>query len=327
MALKTKKKLFEKLNNVEEALCLSKISQPEFFEAYLELETNLHSIFKKIGEVYEKNKISHQNNPEYIKLKQHKKNLISNFYKKWGISPSSFKVVNSKIEIDESIKNIDGIAVHIDTPLPEIIGKIVPAKEKYLTLLIDTFEEKEIILAEVSRIYDWINEMRTETGVKLPKDKCHVKVLVRRYKVFNLRNQRPPMKFKEIVFHMITKGFYKDETLEKAENLAKKDYAAAYRKIHGIPYKEHNKSQLKKSNFKGCASCEARQKCKEPCSQAEYYLSLDEKKQSELLFNRGVTDIIHPEDLKEAKQKKRAMMSEDEEEWRQEEIERGIYKK
>ena len=329
MATKRKKQLLRKLDDTRWIHYQQSISNPACLKDFTQLKKAVNGIREEMQKIADKGKGRHVDDPRFILFNNQSYNLQDEFKGKWGIPHPlhHLRVVNGKLEVDEIVQDIWDYSIELDQASIEELHKgVLPGKRTKLSVKINFSHEKEIILAEFSRLYDWIGANWRERGIKIPHEKKHLTTSVRRCKVFKLRDQKPPMKFNKIALRLLASGSYKDRTLVEAENLAIKDYAEAFRMIYGIPYKERNKSQLKASNFNGCASCEARQKCKELCSQAAYFLSLHEKKQSELLFNKGVTDVIDSKDLKEAKQRKRVTVSEDEN-WRQEEFERGMYKK
>lgn len=180
----------------------------------------------------------------------------------------------------------------------EVIFESLTGKEN-IDVKIDIWRDKKIIQSQLLDIIDRERKYRKSKGFKSERfDRSpHLTKIDRYFKVFDYRNQKPPISYDRIVANMQKLGYYKKTTLEKAINLVKKDYQTAFLWIYGIPYKEFDKKELRKSDFKGCGDCSKKRdgSCKELCAEAAYAVSLVEVKRKEKLFDRGVTDVIRNE--------------------------------
>jgi len=177
-------------------------------------------------------------------------------------------------------------------PLNRIICDFELLNSNYKDFKIDIWRKKETVIQEVS---DWIDELQEEEKHKLKEvekfDKSpHLRNSSKYLRVFELRNKKPPTPYRTIVVTLMKEGYYSNTSIikkiDRAESLVKKDYAVAFKEVFGIPYKEHNMNELRKSDFKTCEGCAKYNSCKEPCSEAEYAISLVEVNQEERLLTK-----------------------------------------
>lgn len=160
---------------------------------------------------------------------------------------------------------------------------------RYLTLEIDTSRDKEVIMHHIEKCIDYIIEEKKKKNIRAEFDKTpHLDKYQRYFKVFDFRNQRPPLKYDVIASKLSGEGYYKDKNFDKVIYSVRKDYQVAFCWIFGAPYKEYDKAKFKKSNFESCKSCPKRNNCKEPCADLEYVLSQGDVKQKHYI---GYKDI------------------------------------
>ena len=148
---------------------------------------------------------------------------------------------------------------------------------------VDIWREKEIILHEMLQ---WIDKARINDKKKglLPTllDRALNPALLKRsYAVFDLRNQKPPLGYRDIVLRLA--NLYKHKSLKKSMDLARHDYQKAFEIIYGVPYKKFDKNKLKQTDIKPCNKCHKFKNCKELCPEIEYYLSQSEAKQQHFI--------------------------------------------
>jgi hypothetical protein len=166
---------------------------------------------------------------------------------------------------------------------------------------VDIWREKEVILHEMSQ---WIDKARVSDKKKglLPTllDKALNPALLKRsYAVFDLRNQKPPVRYRDVALRLAK--FYKSKNLKKMIDLARHDYQKAFEIIYGVRYKEFDKDKLKQIDIKPCTKCPKFKSCKELCAEAEYYVGQNEVKQQHLIgrLQDAREWIMKPEDIRE----------------------------
>jgi hypothetical protein len=183
----------------------------------------------------------------------------------------------------------------------------------YKTVKVNIASEKEVILHEMSQLLDVMKKVKKEH-----EPKFQIKKARRRFDVYDRRHQSYPMTFEDIYRELIKK--YKGK--KTGVNLVIKDYQTAFAWIHGVPYKKYEKKKVLKSGLVLCDKCKERKDCKkEGCGKLDLYFSLEEGKRKEVLFNKGVTDIILAENFKKQKKKNRI---DDESNWMNEALMRGV---
>ena len=269
---------------------------------------------------------------------------------KYNLQPSKYENDKKFIQLDKKLRNISlnlmrkyDIPMVFDPNFPQEIsvyspigfGTIKPfeynwslhklAKERYIPFIIDIYEDIENLDYDLEQWWSSLKNFR-ERILKIPiPKKPHLKKFERRIKVFDLRNNKPPVKFKKIAAILIKSGYCRNKSIEEVANLAVIDYQVAFKEIYCIPYKKFDKSKIKKSDFKGCDTCLKKKNCTELCADMEYLLGKGSQK--EALFKRGVTDVIPSEVLQEKKKRNQALKPEDEDEWRFKSFKNGMYRK
>lgn len=212
------------------------------------------------------------------------------------------RLVKVNMEIDEILKqyrttymidpdNADDLgwmrayngAVNLKGDLVIIAGE-GPTTERHKIFKVDIWMDKEIIFHELS---DWIDKEKRDSeltskskGIK-SKD---LKIMKRRFAVFDFRSQKPPLAYRNIVLKLL--DLYGKRDPKKSLNLARRDYQEAFEIIYGIPYKEHKKEEVDPANLKLCDTCPKKPTCKALCSDMEYYLSKNEVKQAHLISGK-----------------------------------------
>lgn len=232
--------------------------------------------------------------------------LEHDFFEKYGIFPPFVDDLSNPDRWDIVDSGYDIVAVVPDRPwYIAMPGKSYKVKERnwqnllkkekvefykhilknnrFLTLRIDIDRDKTIIERAISKKLTWIIEKKKQFGLGGRLDKTlNLDKSERYFKVYDLRNEKPPVKYEKIALLLLNEKYYnggEKDNLGQIVNLAKKDYATIFEEIHGIPYKWYDKSKLKKSDFKGCKQCPKTSVCKELCADMEYLLSQEEVKQ------------------------------------------------
>ena len=160
--------------------------------------------------------------------------------------------------------------------------------ERFLTVRIDTDRDEEIINRIFAEELKKIKQMKKEYKIGVKRDNTpHLDKAQRYFRVFDLRNKKPPTSYKHIAMTLIKEGYYKGKVLDRAENLAKKNYGVIFKEIYGMPYKEYDKSKLNKSDFRTCEGCPKYHECKEPCAELDYAVASVEVKQKHRLSSEG----------------------------------------
>ena len=286
MSLKTKKRLKEK-QQLDLFYKLKKtIENPAYLKDYKEFQKKNELITSKVMYIMRQfNFRGFSNDEKYLNLIQKLHKLASELRHKYNI-PLLF---------DPAFKDIKSLIFY-----PVGFGSIISsnneslktqASKRYISYIIDTYEDTEILKYDLTEQITTLNAVRRNFGIKIPK-KPHLRNFERCMKVFEFRNQRPPVKYEKIALKLLKYYNGKNKSLERIVDNCKKDYEVAFEQVYHIPYKKYDKSELKKSDFKTCSGCNKYNSCKELCAEAEYALTQVESKRKERLFDKGVTDII-----------------------------------
>jgi len=279
---------------------------------------------KRLEDIYRFNWERIRRNPNFIKAvqcfwKSFKKNPIKildleeKFIEKWKISPPPENYLNDSKRW-AIIDFYDIVAVIPDRPWYKAVSgetleikkqnwqdllkkdraefyKHILKNNRFLTLRVDTNRNKTLIMRAISKKLDWIINSKRQFRMGEFLDRTlNLKKMDRYFAVFDLRNQKPPIEYQNIVSQL--NKYYKKKDTVKAVNLARQDFQVAFEAIYGIRYKEYDKSKFKKSDFKSCLKCPKLNICTSLCAEAEYAVAQVEVKRKEKLFDKGVTDII-----------------------------------
>ncbi|MDP3143506.1 MAG: hypothetical protein Q8N14_06210, partial [Candidatus Omnitrophota bacterium] len=125
--------------------------------------------------------------------------------------------------------------------------KHILKNNRFLTLRIDTGRDKTIIERAISKKLDWITENKRKFRLGKNYDKTvHLDKFQRYFAVWDLVQQRQKLwSFSRIAYKLKKDGWYKKQTPEEAEILARQDYRTACRWIR-TPVKI-NKRALRKT--------------------------------------------------------------------------------
>lgn len=167
-------------------------------------------------------------------------------------------------------------------------------KDDYRDFKVNIWGKKGIILHEISQLIDYErkNAKRNYSVIQKFHKSPHLRNSDRYFKVFDLRNKKPPMTYRNIAASLVKDGQCKNTDLDKVENLAKKDFGVAFKEIYDIPYKRHGKSMLKKSDSKACSECPKHSQCNDMCADLLYEMELIEVKQQHKLLRKGEMNML-----------------------------------
>lgn len=251
------------------------------FKKLIDEDENLR---EKMEEIAQRDK-NYNKNPLYNRLSKKRDELESNLLKKYNIL-CPYEPYPDEPNFVMPILG-DGI-VELIHDEKEATKKWF--KKRYLSFRIDTFQDLDLIKVALSDYLKVINNtFRKAYGIKIPKS-IHLRNAYRYFKAFDFRNKKPPLSFLYIASTLINEGYYKNKTLEQVIQLAKNDFRTIFKKIYDIPYKEYDKKEFKKSDFKECRDCAARSNCKEPCADLEYQLAEVEVKQKHYIGTKDVSE-------------------------------------
>lgn len=144
---------------------------------------------------------------------------------------------------------------------------------------VDIWQDNEVIWYEM---LEWIDRERRRDWNKSSQNKFwynipHLDKTARYFAVFDLRNQKPPVRYCDIALQLA--NLYKNKNLKQIIDSARHDYRKAFEIIYGVRYKEYDKNKLKHVDIKPCPKCLKFKDCKELCAEAEYFAGQDEVKQ------------------------------------------------
>lgn len=169
------------------------------------------------------------------------------------------------------------------TPLTPILEN-----GRFWTVRVDTNRDVGVIKRIFLQELKGIKQLKKEYKIGAKFDgTLHLDKTKRYFDVFDLRAQKPPLTYKNIALNLIKAGYYKNKSLEQVIESAKKDFGVAFKGIYGIVYKQYNKKEFKKSDYKSCKDCQKMVICKELCAEVEYYLLQVEVKQAHLIGKKG----------------------------------------
>ncbi len=125
--------------------------------------------------------------------------------------------------------------------------KSVLKDNRYLTIEIDTHRDKEVIIHDVSKILEKIKSEKEKYNLGVPLDKSpHLDKFPRYFAVWDLVQQRQEVwPFNRIILKLKEDGWYKNQTIKQAENLARQDYRTAC-KLIGVPVKNNKLKKVLK---------------------------------------------------------------------------------
>lgn len=168
---------------------------------------------------------------------------------------------------------------------------LILGEDRWLTVKIDLNKDKEILIFELENLINFYKDEVNKLGLEKKHEIVpHLEKIDRYFRVFDLRNEKPPLSFKRIALNLIKDGLYKNKSLEQATALAKKDFCVAFRQVYGIAYKNYDKGKFKKIKFIGCKVCIKKENCKEPCAELEYLLVQEETKQKHYIGDKDVSE-------------------------------------
>ncbi|GEM_PF-5549090 len=236
-----------------------------------------------------------------------------------------------KHEVGEIIKDIQkkmkqyGLLKLLDES--PILDKFPLRDNRFLIVQVDMYRDKKVIINYVRELINEMKESIKNWGLlKRVDQRPNLDNSERYFKVYDLRNQKPPVMYSKIAlklfnYYPLTRS--KVESLDSIINNCKKDYAVIFEEIHGIAYEPEAGKRIRRENLE-CFPCN---NCKEktcygkfnkkpytkPCEKLSYFLKTQniETARKEVLFEKGVTDIIHSKDL--PKGRKKSKRSDDEE--------------
>lgn len=160
----------------------------------------------------------------------------------------------------------------------------------YEQFRVDIGRDKKESLRELSAWIDKVRILRKKKGDKQAREeKIQLSKADRYFKVFDLRNKKPPVSYNQIALKLLDEH-YPHKSLEQAEAMAKHDFRRIFKAIYGISYKEYDSGKLIKSEFKGCHECPKRNECRDLCADAEYALSLIEVKQKHHIGKKDISE-------------------------------------
>ena len=163
-----------------------------------------------------------------------------------------------------------------------------------LTVQVDIFREKTIIKQEFLALLDKEKKSLEAKGLTFEEfDKGpHLENTARYFRVYELRDKRPPTPYRNIAAIIIKEGLCENIDINAVEGIVKQNYATIFQQIFDMPYKKYDKKALKHSDFKGCTKCPKRDMCKELCPEAEYAVSLTQVTQKEKLPEKGLDNML-----------------------------------
>lgn len=300
MARKTKKQIRDKLIGLSLLQYEKLIRNPTYCKDFIKYENKLAKLYK----IYGKNDIKtykklafEEESKLVLKYKIVKmldplksfQSLVKNNYElfPFDLSQVSPAMLDMKYGLGEKMKNVKAAEEE-----DKIILCHVLEDNRYAKIIIDTDREKEIILLYVEWFIDWITRKKSKFKIgKIPKaSPRHLDKIDRYFKVFDLRNQRPPLGYTLIASKLSKEGYFKNKTLEQATESVKKDYRVAFKEVYGVSYKRHDRDKALKLGLKGCSDCDKKGSCKELCSEIEYMLSKEEVKQKHYIGDKDISE-------------------------------------